>query len=78
MPVKAFTIKRMSLFVDIANSNENNGNFALSSRNLVGVKYIGDGSINIFDLLSHGAICITRDALTKIITHFYEKLYLIK
>jgi large subunit ribosomal protein L4 len=39
-----------------------NGNLALSSRNLQGVTYISPGGINVYNLLTHEQVALTRDA----------------
>src|SRR5689334_19614847 len=39
-----------------------NGNLALSSRNLRGVTCVPPGGINVYNLLTHGQVAITRDA----------------
>jgi large subunit ribosomal protein L4 len=39
-----------------------NGNLALSSRNLQGVTCVSPGGINVYNLLTHERVAITRDA----------------
>jgi len=39
-----------------------NGNLALSSRNLQGITCISPGGINVYNLLTHEQVAITRDA----------------
>jgi len=76
--VESFLKKSGCLFVDSVSANDDVRNFALSSRNVVGVKLIDENALNVTDFLSHGVVCMTLDALKKAITRFYEKLYLIK
>jgi large subunit ribosomal protein L4 len=76
--IEIFLKKTGCLFVDSVNLNDNVRNFSLSLRNVIGIKLIDDNAINVTDFLFHGVICVTLDALKKIIARFYEKLYLIK
>lgn len=45
---------------------ENGGNVELSARNIPGVKYISATGINVYDLLNHGSLVITKDAVAKV------------
>ncbi len=42
------------------------GNVELSARNIPGVKYVSATGINVYDLLNHGSLVITRDAVAKV------------
>lgn len=42
------------------------GNAELSARNIPGVKYVSAIGINVYDLLNHGSLVITRDAVAKV------------
>jgi large subunit ribosomal protein L4 len=45
---------------------ETQGNVALSSRNIPGVKYVSATGINVYDLLYHDSLVITKDAVAKV------------
>lgn len=42
------------------------GNVELSARNIPGVKYVSATGINVYDLLNHGSLVITKDAVAKV------------
>lgn len=42
------------------------GNVALSARNIPGVKYVNATGINVYDLLYHDSLVITKDAVAKV------------
>jgi large subunit ribosomal protein L4 len=44
----------------------NNGNLALSSRNLPGVVYVSPEGVNVYNLLTHEHVAITRDAVEEL------------
>lgn len=75
---KSFMLKTGCLFVDMKSGGTSRSNFAISSRNLPGVKCVMDASINVTDLLRHGVVFVTLDAMRKIIALFYEKFSLVK
>src|SRR5215510_11347663 len=52
-------LDRPTLIVD---SSENNSNLALSSRNLGYVTCVSPGGVNVYDLLTHERLALTRDA----------------
>lgn len=43
-----------------------NGNLDLSSRNIVGVKALKSEGLNVFDILKHKTLVVTKDAVSKI------------
>lgn len=45
---------------------ETQGNVALSARNIPGVKYVDATGINVYDLLYHDSLVITKDAVAKV------------
>lgn len=49
-------------------------NFALATKNLIGVKFISDKHINVTDFLCHGIIVMTRSALENVIHNFNAKM----
>ena len=49
------------LFVD-----KENNNLSLSSRNIVNVKYLEDKGLNVFDILKHDYLIISKDSLLDI------------
>ncbi|HXG64991.1 MAG TPA: 50S ribosomal protein L4, partial [Blastocatellia bacterium] len=55
-------LDRKTLIVD---SVENN-NLALSSRNLPNVKFIRASSVNVYELLTHEKLAITREAVSQL------------
>jgi large subunit ribosomal protein L4 len=48
--------------------------FTLSSRNIVGVKFICDSHLNVFDLVTTNFLIISKSALMKVISKFKERL----
>ena len=71
--IKGFLLKTGCLFIDSKDEKTLNNNFSKSSRNLGGLKYITDSSVNVTDLLRHGVVCVTADAMNKIILSFSGK-----
>jgi large subunit ribosomal protein L4 len=51
-----------ALVVDL----DTQGNVALSARNIPGVKYVPATGINVYDLLYHDSLVITKDAVAKV------------
>lgn len=43
-----------------------NSNAALSARNIPGVKFVAANGINVYDLLNHDSLVITKDAVAKV------------
>lgn len=53
---------KKALVVDV----ESNTNAALSARNIPGVKFVSATGINVYDLLKHESLVITKDAVAKV------------
>jgi large subunit ribosomal protein L4 len=49
-------------------------NIMLSSRNIVGVKFIHDTYLNVYDLVRNNFLVITKSALLKIINKFKDRI----
>ncbi|BCJ87338.1 50S ribosomal protein L4 [Effusibacillus dendaii] len=45
---------------------ESNTNAELSARNIPGVKFVEATGINVYDLLNHGSLVISKDAVAKV------------
>lgn len=56
--VKALGLDKRALFVDTTPSS----NFSLASRNVPGITLAADANVNVYDLLYHEKIVITRQA----------------
>ena len=50
----------------VINDNDDAQNVVLSARNLPGVKTAGVNNINVYDILKHGHLVVTKDAVEKI------------
>jgi large subunit ribosomal protein L4 len=59
--LKTFDVKK-ALIVDA----EKQENTELSARNLPGVKYVAANGINVYDLLRHEHLVLTKDAVAKV------------
>lgn len=59
----------------VGDSNDlSSSNFALATRNIIGVKFICDKHVNVTDFLCHGIIVMTRSALENVIHNFNVKM----
>jgi large subunit ribosomal protein L4 len=56
---KALGLDKRALFVD----TKTDGNFALASRNVPGISLAVDTNVNIYDVLYHEKIVLTREAV---------------
>lgn len=72
--IRDFLVKKGCLFIGDINADKN---FLLSSRNIIGLKYLSDSHLNLRDLLFSGIICIAQDALSKIVKCLCERLDLV-
>ncbi len=59
-------LKNLKLEKTLIVFSEEEKNFALASRNLQNVKYIHSSGLNIFDILNHKHLVMTKDALLDI------------
>ena len=60
--LKDFSVDAKTLFV----TAEETGNVELSARNIPGVKAIAANRLNVYDILYHSKLFITKDAITRI------------
>ena len=60
--LKALKVDNKALIV----TNEKNDNVVLSARNIEGVATTFMGSLNVYDILKHDVMVITKDAVSKI------------
>jgi large subunit ribosomal protein L4 len=61
--VKSLDLKKALFVMD--NSNGTNENVVLSARNIPGIKTAGVNTINVYDILHHDALVVTKDAIAK-------------
>lgn len=60
------TLKALGAQNPLIVSGGDNNNLDLSSKNVKGVKLIGNGGLNVVDMLNHGTLILTKDAVEKI------------
>ncbi len=60
--LKALDIKQKALII----TNGQGDNVRLSARNIPGVKPLSPENLNVYDILNHGKLVITRDAVLKV------------
>jgi large subunit ribosomal protein L4 len=61
--VKDLDLKKALFVMD--NSNGTNENVVLSARNIPGIKTSGVNTINVYDILNHDTLVVTKDAIEK-------------